>query len=308
MKDSMRCKSEQIEAHLKACPFRKRSSPADLFVFFISIVLFVSLGLSKYSLIMVATLIIMLLIHEFGHFIAMVMFDYKDTRMLFIPLMGAFTAGKEINASAVNRALVAFSGPTPGILIGIVLWGFYFQTKDPLLLTAARIFLFFNLLNFLPFYPFDGGWIIEALFFTRVPVLEIGSKMLGIAALIWLTVVTKMWLLGIFIYWILASVFKTFPQILIAQKLKKKFSENSIPAEQNIPSVEFIQGSLVPLQSELWFCNLEFNAQAEWIRGLWNRVRIQQPSFLMTAGLFVLYAGFLFVGAIALIVFEKMSS
>ena len=307
MKDSIQNKSEQIEACLKEVSSSKRSSSADLLALFISVILFVSLGLSKYSLATVALLIVILLIHELGHFIGMKFLGYRDARMLFLPLMGAFTAGKEIEPSAVNRAFVAFLGPVPGILIGIVLWAFYFQAGDPILLTAARMFLFLNLFNLLPMHPFDGGRIIEALFFARIPVLEIGSKILGVVGLVWLTMLTKMWLLWILIYWVLASILKTFPLILVAQKLKNDFSGNPILVERNVPSVEFIQDSLVLLQSKRWFCDLKFNAQAEWIRDLWNRMRIQQPSLLMTSGLFVLYSGFLFIGMIALIFFEKMS-
>jgi len=40
-------------------------------------------------------LIIVLLIHEMGHFLLMKLFKYDNVRMLFIPLMGAFVQGNK---------------------------------------------------------------------------------------------------------------------------------------------------------------------------------------------------------------------
>ena len=67
-------------------------------------------------------LLIVLVIHEMGHFIAMKVFKYQNVRMLFIPLMGAFVQGKKSNYSQKQSLIVLIAGPFPGIIIGNLLF------------------------------------------------------------------------------------------------------------------------------------------------------------------------------------------
>ena len=62
-----------------------------------SLVLFVGvfLLLFKYEINFVLFLILVLFIHEMGHFTFMKLFNYENVRMLFIPLMGAFVQGSK---------------------------------------------------------------------------------------------------------------------------------------------------------------------------------------------------------------------
>ena len=66
-------------------------------------------------------LLIVLLIHEMGHFTLMKLFKYKNVRMLFIPLMGAFVQGSKEEYSQKQSLLVIGAGPFPGVIIGTVL-------------------------------------------------------------------------------------------------------------------------------------------------------------------------------------------
>ena len=61
-------------------------------------------------------LLIVLVIHEAGHFAMMKFFNYENVRMLFIPLMGAFVQGKKRNYSQKQSFLVIIAGPLPGVL------------------------------------------------------------------------------------------------------------------------------------------------------------------------------------------------
>ena len=66
-------------------------------------------------------LIVVLFIHELGHYLCMKTFKYKNVKMLFVPLMGAFVQGEKTNYSQKQSLLVVIAGPFPGIIIGTVL-------------------------------------------------------------------------------------------------------------------------------------------------------------------------------------------
>lgn len=109
-------------------------------------------------------LLIVLIIHEMGHFVAMKAFKYKNVRMLFIPLMGAFVQGKKSNYSQKQSLIVLVSGPFPGILIGNLL--FWYASLSPYnswLAEPALLFVFLNIVNLLPLDPLDGGQMFKLL-------------------------------------------------------------------------------------------------------------------------------------------------
>ncbi len=112
----------------------------------------------------VGYLVIVLIIHEMGHFLAMKLFGYKNVRMLFIPLMGAFVQGKKSNYSEKQSLWVLIAGPFPGILIGFLLY-WYSISVDPghnsWLSEPALYFLLLNIINLLPLDPLDGGQMFK---------------------------------------------------------------------------------------------------------------------------------------------------
>lgn len=109
-------------------------------------------------------LLIVLVIHEMGHFVAMKSFKYKNVRMLFIPLMGAFVQGKKSNYSQKQSLIVLISGPFPGIVIGNLL--FWYSSWSPYnnwLAEPALLFILLNVINLLPLDPLDGGQMFKLL-------------------------------------------------------------------------------------------------------------------------------------------------
>ena len=128
-----------------------------------TIVLFIAVFLSLYSdrADFVFFLVLVLLIHEFGHFSMMKRFNYDNVRMLFIPLMGAFVQGSKERYSQKESLLVVIFGPFPGILLGSI--GLYLSGVYQLdwLLLLSFIFIFVNAINLLPIDPLDGGQILK---------------------------------------------------------------------------------------------------------------------------------------------------
>ena len=110
--------------------------------------------------------VLILFIHEMGHFIAMKVFGYNGVNMFFIPLIGAMVTGEKDRISQSQRAIIVLAGPVPGVLIGCGIIA-YAQTIDHTgAAVAGFMFLLINVLNLLPLDPLDGGKLIETLFFS----------------------------------------------------------------------------------------------------------------------------------------------
>ncbi len=134
-------------------------------VTFFSIVLFVLIFSfffeSKMNVILF--LVGVLFLHELGHFLGMKFFGYKNVRMLFVPILGAFVHGKKDVYSQKESLIVLFLGPFPGVILGcLCIW------LSPIigwtdLFILGFLFLLLNVLNLLPIDPLDGGQMLKHL-------------------------------------------------------------------------------------------------------------------------------------------------
>ncbi len=115
----------------------------------------------------IAAILVVLLIHESGHFLFMKLFKYNNVRIFIVPLLGAFTSGVKQKVSQLQMSLIILGGPVPGIIIGCVLLYLNQEMKNENLQMLANTFLVINLLNLLPMHPLDGGRMIETLFFRE---------------------------------------------------------------------------------------------------------------------------------------------
>jgi Zn-dependent protease len=111
----------------------------------------------------VFNLVIVLIIHELGHFSMMKLFGYKNVRMLFIPLMGAFVQGSKEEYSQKQSLFVVGAGPFPGIIIGVLLMYFAGIYQNGWMVELAVLFLLLNIINLIPLDPLDGGQIFKLL-------------------------------------------------------------------------------------------------------------------------------------------------
>lgn len=135
---------------------------------FFSMVLFVGtfLFLFKDQLRFVLFLILVLFIHEMGHFLFMKLFQYQNVRMLFIPLMGAFVQGNKEKYSQKESFYVIAAGPFPGIWLGSAFLIMAASYKQEWMLELSFLFLFLNVINLIPIDPLDGGQLFK-LFVTK---------------------------------------------------------------------------------------------------------------------------------------------
>jgi Zn-dependent protease len=119
--------------------------------------------------------VLLILIHEMGHFVAARQRGLNVGVPTFIPFVGAWIELKEKPMSVETEAYVGFAGPLAGTVGAL---GCYFLARhydNGLLLALSYAGFFLNLFNLIPLSPFDGGRITAILsprvWFFGVPIL-----------------------------------------------------------------------------------------------------------------------------------------
>jgi len=144
---------------------KDRESSGSLSRTIFSMVLFVMtfLFIFSESINFIIIIVLVLLIHELGHFLLMKFFGYRNVRMLFVPLMGAFVNGSKSSYSQKESFLVVVAGPMPGILLGFIAVAISQNVDSTGLFQAGIIFLAMNIINLIPLDPLDGGQLFKLL-------------------------------------------------------------------------------------------------------------------------------------------------
>jgi Zn-dependent protease len=106
--------------------------------------------------------VLMILVHELGHYLTWRNFGVAARLPMFIPGLGAFTSAPPTGTPAQNTA-AALAGPLFGVGAAAVCWAYGISTKEPFWFACAYIGFFINLLNLIPTPPFDGGAIAGAI-------------------------------------------------------------------------------------------------------------------------------------------------
>ena len=121
------------------------------------------LSLGVYAMILgwryAAGLIVLLLVHEMGHYVAARQCGLNVGAPTFIPFVGAWIELKDQPHDAEVEAYVAMAGPLVGSIGAVAVYLAGRQLDSDLLLAIAYAGLFLNLINLLPVSPLDGGRI-----------------------------------------------------------------------------------------------------------------------------------------------------
>ena len=133
-------------------------------VFAVSLALYAAIAVWSLPDLTTTWVVLTVLLHEAGHFVAMDLRGYSNLSMFFIPFIAGAVTGQKKNASPADQLIMLLAGPTPGLLIGCLIY--WLDALQPI--PAARPFAIWlvalNLLNLLPIWPFDGGKICWILF------------------------------------------------------------------------------------------------------------------------------------------------
>ena len=157
---------------------------AKMMVLLVSLGIFIGAGMAWWSPRMIGMLVVILLFHEAGHYIAMRCFGYRNVKMFFIPFLGAAVSGQHFNIAAWKKAIVYLAGPVPGIVAAIPLMWYGSARGIDWIFELGGISLVLNALNLLPVMPLDGGWIMHLTVFSRSPILELLSRLVGIGLML----------------------------------------------------------------------------------------------------------------------------
>lgn len=119
--------------------------------------------------------VLLLFIHEMGHYLAAQQRGLKVGVSAFIPFVGAWIQLKELPHNVETEAYVGFAGPFLGSLGALACYFAARQTDSMLLLALAHAGFLLNLFNLIPISPLDGGRITAIIsprvWFAGVPFL-----------------------------------------------------------------------------------------------------------------------------------------
>lgn len=107
--------------------------------------------------------VILILVHECGHWMAARMLGLKAGLPVFIPFMGAYVALKDVPKNAWIEAQVGIAGPLLGGLGCAGSYGLYLLTGEKIFAALAATGCTLNLLNMIPIGFLDGGRIASAI-------------------------------------------------------------------------------------------------------------------------------------------------
>lgn len=171
-----------------------QSPRAVAIAFALSAVLFVGAAFLQ-SPQLAVVLLLVIFVHELGHYAAMKAFGYRNVKLLFIPFFGGVVIGEKVPAPAWQQLVMILLGPLPGILLAVGLFVALRPTPESWLETLVFGLLGVNALNLLPLVPLDGGRVVEILLFARHPVLTVAFRVLAILGLVGLTWALSAWIL-----------------------------------------------------------------------------------------------------------------
>ena len=107
--------------------------------------------------------VLLIFIHEMGHYLMAKKIKLPVSMPLFIPFVGAFIKMKEQPENATAEAKVAIGGPLLGSFGALLCLRLYSATNRDFFLALAYIGFMLNLFNLIPIYPLDGGRIVSAI-------------------------------------------------------------------------------------------------------------------------------------------------
>ena len=106
--------------------------------------------------------VLLILVHELGHSLAMRYYGLSASPPIFIPFLGALINLRQPPRNALEEAVVGIGGPVTGTIGAAVSYAIYLNTHEPLFLLLAYFGFLLNLFNMLPVPPLDGGRVTAA--------------------------------------------------------------------------------------------------------------------------------------------------
>jgi Zn-dependent protease len=107
-----------------------------------------------------------IVVHEYGHILAMKKCGIKTKGIYLIPGLGGVAMASERWKSARDEAYIAVGGPLFSLVYIIPALALYYFSGNPMFAAIAFLTSFINLFNLFPVNPLDGGRIVKALMYS----------------------------------------------------------------------------------------------------------------------------------------------
>ncbi len=107
--------------------------------------------------------VLLILVHELGHYMTFRNFGIRADLPFFIPGLGAFVAARGPAPSLTVEAVAALAGPIYGLAASGVCYALAANSHEPFWFAVAYTGFFLNAINLLPVPPLDGGGIAAAI-------------------------------------------------------------------------------------------------------------------------------------------------
>lgn len=244
----------------------------------------------------VPALLLVLVVHEGGHLLAMKAFGYRDVKVLFVPFLGALatTDGQPERIAPWKRSIVALAGPLPGLVVALalpfVVGPTLFQSKFLVSVLATSVLL--NLFNLLPLGGLDGGQYLSSSLFSRFPRAEFVFRVAGSLALAALAVRLEAKFVAYFSLMSLVTVGKQWAVAGARLELKRRVAVDGEPATEQVAQ-EWLDGILA---SPAWSRKSESVQTFVRLNSLRNMDWIPMPvwqSVVFVGGYLVLWSPFI---------------
>jgi Zn-dependent protease len=100
---------------------------------------------------------LLIFVHEMGHYIEVKRRGLPADMPIFLPGLGAFVRWQAMGVPLETRAAVSLAGPFAGLLSSAICGLIFFKTGDFVWAALAKTGAWFNALNLIPIWIFDGA-------------------------------------------------------------------------------------------------------------------------------------------------------
>jgi Zn-dependent protease len=101
--------------------------------------------------------VVLILLHEMGHFIDVKRRGLPAEMPVFLPGLGAYVRWQALGVSRETRAAVSLAGPLTGLLAAAACALVWWHTGNGIWAALARASAWLNVLNLIPVWVLDGG-------------------------------------------------------------------------------------------------------------------------------------------------------
>lgn len=151
------------------------------------------------SLVIAVALIWGLLVHEYGHVLAMNRLGMGPARIYIIPFLGGVAKSQRLPQSEWHGVLVSLAGPAFGLLAAIPFFAGFIVTGHGMWLLGAAVIAAVNLINLAPAPPLDGSKALGPVLARIHPTLERVAMIAVGGLVVWWGLMSGRWILAAFL-------------------------------------------------------------------------------------------------------------